>query len=410
MKELGGLVGPGYQAWTRVVDGVAAPCTTYATTQAVDDALELVEGFGDAPWFVWLAFHAPHAPYHAPPAALYDQALPADVAGSIPQHYRAMVQAMDTELGRLLTGLDPAVRARTIVVLVGDNGTPTEATTAPFVPSHAKGTVYEGGVNVPLIVSGPGVAQGAECKALASTTDVYATIAELLGGAPSAADDSVSLAPYLAQPEHAPLRTTVYAESFMPNGTPPYINRQRAVREARYKLVHVHKKSTLPVERHLYDLSDDPLEVHDLLAGPLGPRAQLAYDALAALLAEPYVPWQPTCPPLAGTDGPPVLAGSGAVSPGSPFTLTLHGALPGAPCSLVLGLTRVGQWFAGGILSPRPDAWIPLVVGGAGDLAQCGAIPPYLPPGSSIVMQVWIVDPGGPAGWAASNGLAANVP
>jgi arylsulfatase A-like enzyme len=420
MKELGGFTGDGYSAWTRVVDGVAAPCTQYATSREVDDALELVAAFGDAPWFLWLAFNAPHSPYHAPPAALHSQALPPDPGASIPQHYRAMVQAMDTELGRLLSAMDPVVRARTIVVFVGDNGTPPEATTAPFLPGHAKGTVYEGGVNVPLIVAGPGVVGGAECAALVSTTDLYATIAELLGSPPSAAEDSVSLAPYLAQPGHAALRATVYTESFMPNGPPPHVQRLRAVRDARYKLVHVHKKSTLPNERHFYDLLADPFEQHDLLDGPhgspgaplcpgAGPDAQAALAALSALLAEPAVPWQAVGPGLAGAWGAPALSGSGPLLPGTPFTLALAGASPKAPSTLVMGLANIGVWFAGGILVPRPDASVPLVADAQGGLVVGGALPPFLPPGASLVFQYWIVDPSGPAGWSASNGLAANV-
>ena len=61
---------------------------------------------------------------------------------------------MDAELGRLLTGIGAAL-TNTTVFFVADNGTPKEVTEPPFFPSHAKGTVFEGGVNVPLIVSGP---------------------------------------------------------------------------------------------------------------------------------------------------------------------------------------------------------------------------------------------------------------
>jgi len=410
MESPPGLVGDGYWQWERVVDGVAAPCTTYATTRDVDDALELIASFGNAPWFVWLAFHAPHAPYHAPPPALHSFVLPADVAANIPIHYQAMVEAMDTEIGRLLLGIDPAVRARTVVIVLGDNGTPAEATTAPFLPEHAKGTVYEGGVNVPLIVAGPGVVQGAECGALVDTTDLFATIAELTGSTGAPPQDSVSFASCLSHPAMPGPRQTVYAELFMPNGSGPYVNRQRAVRDARFKLIELYTKTTIPVATHLFDLAADPFELHDLLAGPLGSAQQTAFDALSAQLAEVWPPWQEVGTPLPGTVGAPLLSGSGSLSPQSPIALQLEQGRPLAPAVLVVGPANIGDWFKGGLFVPRPDALLPVFVGPAGTLTIPGHWPAQIPSGASLLFQVWIADPAGPMGWAASNGLAANAP
>ena len=66
-----------------------------------------------------------------------------------------MIEAMDHEIGRLLASLAPEVLARTTVVFVGDNGTPNCVPVAPFAPDRAKGYLFEGGVNVPLIVKSP---------------------------------------------------------------------------------------------------------------------------------------------------------------------------------------------------------------------------------------------------------------
>jgi arylsulfatase A-like enzyme len=199
-----------------------------------------------------------------------------------------MTEAMDTEIGRLLQGLQglPGDELeRTVIVFVGDNGTPTDATTAPFNPQHAKGTPFEGGVNVPLIVKGPGVAAGAECAALVNTTDLYATFCEL-GGRPAGTahdpvgPDSVSLVPYLAQPELPSLRSWVYAEAFGPNGFGPYVVNMRTVREERYKLIWRMPVST-PAYTQFFDLQADPFEEVDLLReGPLTPEQQTAHDWL----------------------------------------------------------------------------------------------------------------------------------
>jgi arylsulfatase A-like enzyme len=281
-----------YDRFAKAVDGVEVLSTTYATTDQVDDALELIDALPE-PWFLWLAFSASHGPFHKPPDALHGFDLPPEVSDDIPLHMQAMTEALDTELGRLLGGLSPAVAGRTVILFVGDNGTDQVATTPPFPPEHGKATLFEGGVNVPLIISGPGLARGAECAALVNTTDLYATALELagtasVGGAAAAGgEDALSLVPYLVEPDLPSQRAWVYAESFAPNGAGPWATRRRAVREARFKLVWFDPGSGPPTEQFLYDLQVDPIEQVDLLAaGPLSPEALGAYEALAAVLLE----------------------------------------------------------------------------------------------------------------------------
>ncbi|HZM00164.1 MAG TPA: sulfatase-like hydrolase/transferase, partial [Planctomycetota bacterium] len=268
-----GFIGDGFYNWEKITDGVTSQCTTYATTQTVDDALELIESAGGDPWFAWLAFNAPHAPFHKPPANLHTYNLPANIQNSIPIHAKAATQAMDTEIGRLLDTLGPAVLANTIVIFVGDNGTDKFVTTAPYDPNKAKGTVYEGGVNVPLIIAGPGVAAGAECAGLVSVTDLFATIMQLTGGS-ATAEDSVSLVPYFSQPAQPSLRETVYVEFFKPNGPGAYSMRQRAALGAGHKLMYTYDLSSLPTTKRFFNLQADPFETQDLLAGTLTPPQQ----------------------------------------------------------------------------------------------------------------------------------------
>ncbi len=184
------------------------------------------------------------------------------------------VEALDTELGRLLTHVN---FDRTTVLFLGDNGTDQSASEAPFLPEHAKGTMYEGGLNVPLIVAGSGVAPG-ENTALVHAVDFFATVAEL-AGVPGTTQDSISMVPYLAG-DPTPRREYVYSERFKPNGPGPYTVYDQAVRGLRYKLIR-------RVDgEELYDLMTDPFERNDLLRQPsLTAPQRAAYRRLDVELA-----------------------------------------------------------------------------------------------------------------------------
>ncbi len=218
-----------YQDYMRVTNGVPQLTSGYMTTRDVDAALAWIER-AQGPWLVHLAFHAAHEPFHAPPPHLHTR----DLASAGPPeldprpYHLAMIEALDTEIGRLLASLDPATLRETVVILVGDNGTPNDVLAASTTPGHGKGTHFESGVRVPLIVAGPPVARpGAVCDALVSIVDVFATVADVanvdLGDPdvipPGTELDSVSLLPYLAEPGRPSLRSVLFAEHFYPNGS-----------------------------------------------------------------------------------------------------------------------------------------------------------------------------------------------
>jgi len=230
--------GESYMQWGKVVDGTEVPWTVYATTDTTDDAIAWVSSHAE-PWFVWLAYNAPHAPLHAPPAELIGRELDDDASEL--ELFNAMVEAMDTELGRLLDGLDPDVAARTTVVFLGDNGTPGFAIAPPFDAAQGKNTLFEGGVRVPLIISGPLVhTPGSTAGAMAHVVDLLPTVADIAGVPPDALPDDLdghSLVPWLADPEQPIVREVLFAEDFRPLGPPPWGYHQLAVRNEQFKLV-----------------------------------------------------------------------------------------------------------------------------------------------------------------------------
>ena len=282
-----------YYAWSKAVDGVLTDGKTgYGTTDIVDDAVTWLSGRDQAtPWFLWVAFNAPHTPFHLPPVELLHTDLaqldPAVDTGTNPHaYYKAMIEAMDTEIGRLLDALEPEQRANTYVIFMGDNGTPRQAVTAPFEPGRTKGTMYQGGVNVPFIVTGPGIEAGRETQALANSVDVFATVLDLAGVdidstvPPGVVLDSVSLAPIFHGDDTTTVRDFAYADAFgMEQGS--YRN-HRTIRNERFKLI-------IKVEigsEEFYDLQADPYEHHDLLDANLSDEARWNYEQLSSRIIE----------------------------------------------------------------------------------------------------------------------------
>ena len=271
-----------YYDWNQIRNGVTVPKTEYLTIVETDEAVAALNTF-TGPFAMVLAFHAPHSPYQEPPMSLCSgQGCPAPWCATLPQMPsqrelgKAMVEAMDQELGRFLGELD-ALHPNSYVFFVGDNGTARQLTVAPFNRMRAKGSMYEGGIRVPMVVRGPGVAQGEETQSIAGITDLLATVAELAGQR-VVAEDSVSLTRCMSDPTVAP-REYVYSEIFSPNHVDPStVFHQRAVRDARYKLI---RRTGMADE--LFDLTVDRFETNNLLPN-LTPAEQQAYNGLIAEL------------------------------------------------------------------------------------------------------------------------------
>ncbi|MFG3382470.1 sulfatase-like hydrolase/transferase [Streptomyces sp. NPDC047999] len=267
-----------YRRWPLTVNGQTHEETAYATTKFTDLALDWIEE-QDGPWFTWLAYTAPHTPFHLPPAELHSRdeltGTPEDIEKRPKEYYFAAAEAMDHELGRLLDGLPDGERENTTVIFVGDNGTPQQVVQS-YPRGHAKGSVYQGGVHVPLVVSGASVPRTGEREdALVNGADLYATLSELAGATGTGTGDSVSIAPLLTTAGDGG-RAYAYTEAFgqtkrRTGTTAPDV---WAIRDSRYKLVHYDDG-----REELYDLSDDPLETRNILAEQPAAVARLRSQA-----------------------------------------------------------------------------------------------------------------------------------
>lgn len=266
-----------YFHWERVVDGTLGWSETYLTTAQVDDAIALIRTLPE-PWFLMVALSAPHGPWHSPPEHLRRHD---DPLLTVEDQYRAALEALDMELGRLFASVPGDFRETTHIVVIADNGTPDEGVRPPWPKARAKGSLYEGGIRVPLIVLGPQVAQpGSVNDALVHGVDVFATVADLAGvdlsesvgedGSPLVVDGR-SLLPHVRGEDDAARRQCVLTEEFGTFGVG-----SAAVIGERYKLV-----STVRGGLELYDLARDGwTEGTDLMRGDPSAEAREAYRAL----------------------------------------------------------------------------------------------------------------------------------
>ena len=172
--------------------------------------------------------------------------------------YKAMVRDMDRLLGQMLEAID---LERTLVILVADNGTPTETRAPAQRVGKVKASTYEDGVRVPMVIRGPGVPRGVESESLVSFVDLLPTIVELLDlPLPEDQVDGVSIVPLLRDPEHTVREHAWVGYQYSQKADFGVVTPRWKYREA--------AKDGAPVSRFLFDLEADELETNNLVGDP----------------------------------------------------------------------------------------------------------------------------------------------
>ena len=237
---------PNYYNYQRVKNGILDTITTYATTQTVDDAIDWMDTMNTSkPFFLWLAFNAPHDPYHLPPSSLCNttdlSGTTADIAAYPEKYFKAALEAMDTEIGRLFAYLTlNNLMDSTNIIFIGDNGNQGQVAQIAD-PTKSKGTIYDYGVRVPMIIAGPAVVSGNRTSnELINTPDLFATIAELCGfpnwtnSIPLVTTiDSKSFLPIIKN-QTSINRTWIFSETF---NTPVTVDHGKTIRNQDYQLL-----------------------------------------------------------------------------------------------------------------------------------------------------------------------------
>lgn len=249
-----------------------------------DQALYFIESHRDRPFFLFLSHHAVHIPVEADEADVKKyEAKPKPPSGVNHPVYAAMIERLDRSVGRILQRLDElALTEKTIVIFTSDNGGlkkiftgvgETVSTNAPL--SGEKGTLYEGGIRVPLIVRWPGVAKpGAVCDVPATTADLLPTFCDVAAvKLPDQPIDGLSLAPLLKNPAAKLERAAIFFHY-------PHYHHSRpagAIRAGDFKLIEFFDDESM----ELYDLSKDPGETTNLAASMPAKAKEMA-NMLAA--------------------------------------------------------------------------------------------------------------------------------
>lgn len=246
-----------YWDWNLTENGQTTASTEYTTSKYTDLAINWVED-QTQPWFLWLAYNAPHEPFHLPPNELHFQGeLPTDEASieanPLP-YYLAMLEAMDTEIGRLLNSMSSEEKENTVIIFVGDNGTPNQVV-QEYNSKRAKGSLYKGGINVPMIISGNNITRLNETEdALINLSDLYTTIANIAGVNVSYINDSYSFNDLLSVSTEG-VREYLYSEA-----GENLNSLNKTIRNNTHKYILFEDGS-----ESLFDLSTEPLETKDLL-------------------------------------------------------------------------------------------------------------------------------------------------
>ncbi|MBN2022311.1 MAG: arylsulfatase [Pirellulales bacterium] len=256
--------------------------TDYSPDRMIEVALDFIRQNKDRPFFLYFPSTIPHLALHVPDEELSPylgkwKEKPFTGRGYTPHQtpraaYAAMISRLDKDVGRIAAlvrelGLDD----QTLVMFSSDNGTShvEKEVDYRFFGSVGplrglKGSLYEGGIRVPMIARWPGrIAPGTTADLPCAAWDVMPTLADLTGAAPAADSDGISFAPTLLdRPDRQKRHEHLYWEFTGYGG-------QQAVRRGDWKAVRqriLRPGNANPLAIELYNLKDDPGETRDVAA------------------------------------------------------------------------------------------------------------------------------------------------
>ena len=251
---------PSYFSPYKIPTLTDGPVGEYLTDREANEAVKFIETNKDKPFFLYLPHYAVHQPIAGKPEVVAK--FKAKDTTDLKQKnatYAALVSSVDDAMGTIRAALKRLkIDEQTIIIFTSDNGG-LIGTTDNSPLRAGKGSAYEGGVRVPLIMFWPGVTKAGTLEPTpAISIDIYPTVLEMTGIKPlQSLIDGNSLASLLksgAKPD----RDTIFWHypHYHPGGATPY----SAIRSGDYRLVHFYEDG----HDEMYNVATDVSETKDL--------------------------------------------------------------------------------------------------------------------------------------------------
>ena len=255
----------------------------YLTDVLTDKAIDFIKEPGETPFFLYLAYNAPHGPLQAPDELVEKYSNVDDLDRRI---YLAMVDSLDQNIGRVLDALDDSALAdNTIVFFLSDNGglSGGESSTKDHADNGllraGKNSFHEGGIRVPFVASWPARwPKGETYTPMVISLDIAATVLELASATledPDRPIDGVDLDPFLRGVNDDPAHEALFWRDWRSGGY--------AIRSGDLKLIKDRRNIEVPVPIQdtneipiLFNLMSDLSESQDLLAEDVRTAGELA--------------------------------------------------------------------------------------------------------------------------------------
>jgi arylsulfatase A-like enzyme len=273
----------GQKSIGQILEGrTLVPVGGYLTDAFGERAVRFITENQAKPFFLYVAFNAPHSPYEAPAEEI---AKFAHITDTKRRTYAAMISIMDRNIGHMLAALKAAnLEQNTLVVFLSDNGGPGDGYSNNTPLRGWKGETFEGGIRVPFVMQWPGtIKPGQTVDAPVSSLDLLPTALAAAGQPIPAPLDGQSLLPALRGEAPFPSRSLMWRFVF----GPAVAKSPWAIRDGNWKLV---QGSAASSEVQLFDLTKDAGEANDLSTAhtDIRERLQKSHDTWVASMPAPY--------------------------------------------------------------------------------------------------------------------------
>ncbi|MDQ1296308.1 MAG: hypothetical protein QG611_286 [Bacteroidota bacterium] len=237
------------------LNGEPANMTGYFTNLIGDESLKFLDAQSDdKPFFLYVPFTAPHAPYQGPedylPEILPDSSRLWDQSSGPKNVYQAMINCMDQNIGRILSKLrEKGMSDNTLVIFMSDNGGTKTGSNNPL--NGNKGQVFEGGIRVPCVVKWPGkIPAGTIYEQPCMTIDFSASIVRASGASlpDKRTFDGIDILKYIEENQPVKERTLFWRDRRAEQT-------KKAVRKGNLK--YIWNGNDGKVDEYLFDLEND---------------------------------------------------------------------------------------------------------------------------------------------------------